>query len=201
MVDNGSNDYNRAKAELLVKAHNELGSARYHYEPMDFNFSRMCNIGASMADGDFLLFLNDDIEIRKSGWLERMTDKVRLPYVGAVGMKLLYPNSDIIQHAGVMNVRVGPYHKLQYCHNDEEHYFGFNKGVRNVLAVTGACLMVRRNVFEEVGGFDAEHFAVAFNDIDLCYKIYEKGYYNVVLNNIYLYHHESLSRETTGRIR
>ncbi len=194
VVDNGSSDYNKAKAELLLQAHNEFGSARYHYEPMEFNFSRMCNIGASMADGDFLLFLNDDIEIRKSGWLERMTDKARLPYVGAVGMKLLYPNSDIIQHAGVVNVRVGPYHKLQYCHNDEEYYFGYNKGVRNVLAVTGACLMVRSAVFAEAGGFDSEHFAVAFNDIDLCYKIYEKGYYNVVLNNIYLYHHESLSR-------
>ncbi|MDO4284425.1 MAG: glycosyltransferase [Eubacteriales bacterium] len=194
VVDNGSSPENRRRVEELLQRHNEIGSARYLYEPMEFNFSRMCNLGAAAADGELLLFLNDDIEVRKNGWLSYLSEKAKLPYVGAVGMKLLYPNSDIIQHAGVVNVRVGPYHKLQYCSNAEEHYFGFNKGVRNVLAVTGACLMVRKSLFDEVGGFDAEHFAVAFNDIDLCYRIYEKGYYNVVRNNMYLYHHESLSR-------
>ena len=194
VVDNGSSDYNRARVKLLLDKHNEIGRAVYHYEPMDFNFARMCNIGAKLAGGELLLFLNDDIEVRRPGWLSYLSEKAKLPYVGAVGMKLLYPNSDIIQHAGVVNVRVGPYHKLQYCSNAEEHYFGFNKGVRNVLAVTGACLMVRRAVFDEVGGFDAARFAVSFNDIDLCYRIYEKGYYNVVRNNMYLYHHESLSR-------
>ena len=197
VVDNGSSEENQRRIRKTIDVHNESGergSARYIYEPMEFNFSRMCNIGAQEANGELLLFLNDDIEIARPGWLSYLSEKAKLPYVGAVGMKLLYPNSDIIQHAGVVNVRVGPIHKLQYCSNKEEHYFGFNKGVRNVIAVTGACLMVRASLFHEVDGFDEEHFAVSFNDIDLCLKIYEKGYYNVVRNNMYLYHHESLSR-------
>ena len=194
VVDNGSSAENRAKVERLLEEHNETGSARLIYQPMEFNFSTMCNLGAEEANGELLLFLNDDIEISRPNWLSYLSEKAKLPYVGCVGMKLLYPNSDVIQHAGVVNVHVGPIHKLQYCSNKEEHYFGFNKGVRNVIAVTGACLMIRTELFREIGGFDAENFAVAFNDVDLCLKAFEKGYYNVVRNNMYLYHHESLSR-------
>ncbi len=194
LVDNGSSPACREKVQELVDRFNENGRAVYIYREMPFNFSRMCNLGAEEANGELLLFLNDDIEVRRPGWLSYMSEKAKLPYVGAVGMKLIYPNSDIIQHAGVVNVRVGPIHKLQYCDNSEEWYFGFNKGVRNVIAVTGACLMMRENLFRELGGFDEDRFAVSFNDIDLCYRAYELGYYNVVRNNMYLYHHESLSR-------
>ena len=194
VVDNGSSPENRAKVEALLAAHNETGSARYIYAPMEFNFSAMCNMGAQEAAGELLLFLNDDIEVSRPSWLMYLSEKAKLPYVGCVGMKLLYPHSDMIQHAGVVNVRVGPIHKLQYCSNREEHYYGFNKGVRNVIAVTGACLMIRTELFRRVGGFDADSFAVAFNDVDLCLKVFEEGYYNVVRNNMYLYHHESLSR-------
>ena len=194
IVDNGSSPENRRQIEQLLLKHEENGSVQYIYEPMEFNFSRMCNLGASRAAGELLLFLNDDIEIRRPGWLSYLSEKAKLPYVGAVGMKLLYPDTDIIQHAGVVNVRLGPIHKLQFCDNSKNLYFGYNKGVRNVIAVTGACLMVRAELFGKIGGFDEEKFAVAFNDIDLCYRIYEKGYYNVVRNNMYLYHHESLSR-------
>ncbi|MDE7046254.1 MAG: hypothetical protein K2O97_14875, partial [Acetatifactor sp.] len=118
-------------------------------------------------------------------------------YAGAVGAKLLYPDSDIIQHAGVTNLRVGPAHKLQYLSDKEEHYYGMNRGVHNMLAVTGACLMVRKDVFQEAGGF-CEELAVAFNDVDLCYSIYEKGYFNIVRNDVVLFHHESLSRGKDG---
>ncbi|MBQ4307690.1 MAG: glycosyltransferase [Lachnospiraceae bacterium] len=196
IVDNGSSPENRKEIEGIVRRHTEIaeGMASYLYEPMEFNFSRMCNMGAEQANGELLLFLNDDIEIRRPGWLSYLSEKAKLPYVGAVGMKLLYPGSDIIQHAGVVNLKAGPVHKLQYMDNTDEHYFGYNKGVRNVIAVTGACLMVRAEVFTDVGGFDEERFAVAFNDVDLCYRIYEAGYYNVVRNNMYLYHHESFSR-------
>ncbi len=194
VVDNGSTPENKKKVEKLLDAHNETGDARYLYRPMAFNFSAMCNLGAEEANGELLLFLNDDIEIKKPGWLSYLSEKAKLPYVGAVGMKLLYPNSDMIQHAGVVNVHAGPIHKLQFCSNNETHYFGYNKGVRNVIAVTGACLMVRTSLFNDIGGFDADNFAVAFNDIDLCLKIFEEGYYNVVRNNMYLFHHESLSR-------
>ena len=203
VVDNGSSSENRSRVEQLLEEFNENGSARYLYRPMEFNFSAMCNLGAEEASGELLLFLNDDIEVSRPNWLSYLSEKAKLPYVGCVGMKLLYPHSDLIQHAGVVNVHVGPIHKLQYCSNKEEHYFGFNKGVRNVIAVTGACLMIRAELFREAGGFDAENFAVAFNDIDLCLKVFEKGYYNVVRNNMYLYHHESLSRgdDRTDRVK
>ena len=116
-----------------------------------------------------------------------------MPHVGAVGAKLLYPDSDIIQHAGITNLRVGPAHKLQFLSDEKVHYYGKNRFVHDVMAVTGACLLLEKEIFERAGGFD-EKLAVAFNDVDLCYTIYEMGYYNVVRNDVVLYHHESLSR-------
>ncbi len=202
VVDNGSTDDNRTKAEELLKRlnqENENTSHLYLYSKMPFNFSKMCNIGSRAAakEAELLLFLNDDMEIRQEGWLEKLAGKAILPRVGAVGAKLLYPGSDIIQHAGITNLRVGPAHKLQFLSDGEDYYFGKNRGVHNMAAVTGACLMVRKAVFEEVGGFP-EELAVAFNDVDLCYSIWEAGYVNVVLNDVILYHHESLSRGKDG---
>lgn len=202
LVDNGSSEENRLKIEEKVKALNCrtdscFAGCRYLYEQMNFNFSKMCNLGAENAAGQILLFLNDDMEIIRQDWMDLMLKKAVLPYAGAVGVKLLYPDSDIIQHAGVTNLRVGPAHKLQYLSDSQDHYFGMNRGVHNMLAVTGACLMVRKDVFREAGGF-CEELAVAFNDVDLCYSIYEKGYYNIVRNDTALYHHESLSRGKDG---
>lgn len=205
LVDNGSKEENQIKIRERAE---EYGSKRvnvnagfqkikYLYEVMEFNFSRMCNKGAEAAEGGILLFLNDDMEIISSGWLDLLAGKAVLPYAGAVGAKLLYPESDKIQHAGITNLRVGPAHKLQFLSDEKVHYFGMNRGVHNMLAVTGACLMVKRKVFSEAGGF-YEGLAVAFNDVDLCYTIYEKGYYNIVRNDVILYHHESLSRGKDG---
>lgn len=208
VIDNGSNDENKSIIEKKIQALQESGQnaqvhgagfakIRYLYHPMTFNFSVMCNMGAEAAEGSLLLFLNDDMEIIQPDWLELMLQKVNLPYVGAVGAKLLYPGTDIIQHAGITNLRVGPAHKLQYLSDEKTYYFGKNRGVHNMLAVTGACLMVRKDVFWQAGGF-APELAVAFNDVDLCYTIYELGYYNVVRNDVVLYHHESLSRGKDG---
>lgn len=205
IVDNGSSDENKKRieeklAEIREYAENKgilINNCRYLYQKEDFNFSRMCNRGATEAFGDVLLFLNDDMEIIQGNWLKCLLEKVRLPYVGAVGAKLLYPQTDVIQHAGITNLRVGPAHKLQFAHDGEEHYFGKNRGVHDMLGVTGACLLVRKECFWSVGGFD-EALAVAFNDVDLCYKLYEAGYYNVVRNDVVLYHHESLSRGKDG---
>ena len=191
IVDNGSGEENRKKIETTIS---DFGfSIKYIYEPMEFNFSAMCNRGAKESKGDILLFLNDDIEACEAGWLQDMVATARKEYVGCVGAKLLYPGTNQIQHAGVMNLSGGPVHKLQWQEDSAVHYFGWNKSDRECLAVTGACLMVRRELFEEAGGFD-EELPVTFNDIDLCYKLYAKGYYNLCLNSIFLYHHESLSR-------
>lgn len=218
LVDNGSSPENKAAIQARVNTMNQdltgsgaVGSEpesfepasadpagmwrgiRYLYQPMEFNFSAMCNMGAAQAEGDLLLFLNDDIEAVEPGWLEAMAQKAQQPWTGAVGMKLLYPDGKRIQHAGVVDIPIGPVHKLQYLEDDGCYYDGRNRGSWNVLAVTGACLMLRTEVFEEAGGF-AEELPVAFNDIDLCFKVYELGYHNVVINNRHLLHHESLSR-------
>lgn len=199
VVDNGSDREAReeiaAELEKLKtdrEGRGDLRDARYLYQPMEFNFSHMCNVGAQAAAGSLLLFLNDDTESVESGWLENMAEKARRPWVGAVGYKLLYPDGKRIQHAGVVNVTAGPTHKLRYL-EDGAYYDGRGAGVWNVLAVTGACLMLRREAFAEAGGF-CEGLRVAFNDIDLCFQLYELGYHNVVINTGYLLHHESLSR-------
>ena len=194
IVDNGSSEENKNRIEQKLQ---KINNTRYLYKELPFNFSYMCNWGAKEARGDYLLFLNDDMEIVDADWLILLMEKAVLPYVGAVGAKLLYPDTDIIQHAGITNLRVGPAHKLQFAHDKEDHYFGQNRGVHDMLGVTGACLLVRKTLFEKVGGFD-ETLAVAFNDVDLCYKIYEEGYYNVVRNDLFLFHHESLSRGRDG---
>lgn len=205
IVDNGSNDENRKRIEDKVFEMNNTDkrpqdgfqNCQYIYHASAFNFSKMCNLGADMARGDYFLFLNDDMEILQPGWLQKLLDKAELSYVGAVGAKLLYPETDLIQHAGITNLRVGPAHKLQFAHDSQNHYYGKNRGVHDVLGVTGACLLVSKAIFYQVDGFD-ENLAVAFNDVDLCYKIYEAGYYNVVRNDVILYHHESLSRGKDG---
>lgn len=201
IVDNGSNASNRQKIEeelVCLKSINQtVAGFSYVYQPMEFNFSDMCNLGAEKAKGNFFLFLNDDMEILQGDWLDLMVEKAALPYAGAVGVKLLYPNSDTIQHAGITNLRVGPAHKLQFLGDEKVHYYGMNRGVHNMLAVTGACLLMRHEVFDQAGGFCRE-LAVAFNDVDLCYTLYEKGYYNIVRNDVALYHHESLSRGKDG---
>lgn len=139
------------------------------------------------------MFLNDDIEAVSPGWLEELAEKARREWAGAVGIKLRYPDSDRIQHTGVVNIVLGPVHKLQFQEDNKCYYDGRNQGVWDYLAVTGACLMIRREVFEEAGGFE-EQLQVAFNDVDLCFTLYELGYHNMVVNTFYLVHHESLSR-------
>lgn len=189
LIDNGSNPRNKRKYQELAEKYN----FKYIYEKMDFNFSRMCNIGAENAVGEYYLFLNDDIEIIDEEWLERMVGHAELKHVGAVGAKLLYPNSNKIQHVGVINITNGPAHAFGTMSDDNIYYFGRNRIDYNWLAVTAACLLVNADKFEEVGGFD-EAMAVTYNDVEFCIRLVEHGYYNVVRNDVVLYHHESISR-------
>ena len=196
IIDNGSNAANRVKYGVYASRaprKNGLVKINYIYKLQDFNFSVMCNQGVKNSSGEYLLFMNDDIECAKEGWLREMLSQAQLRHVGAVGAKLIYPDTDLIQHAGIANVRRGPVHKLQKMHDNKSHYFGYNRGIHNMIGATAACLLVSRKKFLDAGGFP-EDLAVAFNDVDLCYSIHEKGYYNVCCNHIYLYHHESLTR-------
>ena len=192
IVDNGSSSDNKSIIEKKIKEPG-LPKTKYLYENMEFNFSKMCNMGAAAAENSYLLFLNDDIEIVSDGLLGQLLSLASRKWAGAVGAKLLYPDSDLIQHAGITKVRLGPMHKLSKMTDSKEYYFGFNRGIHDLIGVTGACIMISADKFREAGGFP-EELAVAFNDVDLCYSLIEKGYYNVCNNNIFLYHHESLSR-------
>ena len=189
VVDNGSAEETHAKYTQMCK---EL-ECKYHYAPMEFNFSKMCNIGAHLADGQFLLFLNDDIRVEGAEWLERMLGHAQQPHTGAVGCKLIYPNTNLIQQVGVVSFMVGPGHAFQRINDDLNCYWGRNKLEYNYSAVTGACLMIDRNKYDQVGGF-SEQLPVAYNDIDLCFNLVEAGYYNVVRTDVRLYHYESVSR-------
>jgi len=196
IIDNGSSASNRVKYGVYcsrAERKNGLIKINYIYKSQEFNFSAMCNQGARACNGEYLLFLNDDIEAVKEGWLREMLSQAQLGHVGCVGAKLIYPDTDLIQHCGIANVRRGPVHKLQKMHDGKNHYFGYNRGVHNFIGVTAACLMISRKKFNDIGGFP-EELKVAFNDVDFCYTVMEKGYYNVCCNHVYLYHHESLTR-------
>lgn len=205
IVDNGSNDKNRLCITQLIEKIKGLKKdciIQFIYEQMDFNFSQMCNIGAASAHGKYLLFLNDDIEILESrgDWLERMMCHAVREHVGAVGAKLYYPSENQlnntcykIQHTGITNMAIGPAHKLGGLEDHGNLYHGHNLAAYDMLAVTAACMLIRKNVFEAAGRFD-EELAVAYNDVELCFRIYEAGLYNVQANGAVLVHHESLSR-------
>ena len=193
VVDNGSSEKNQARIRFMLSQMAPESRFRYVYAPQEFNFSRQCNQGAKLADGDYILLLNDDVEIIQEDWLEKMVEKASLPHVGAVGVKLLYPGSHTIQHAGITNIRLGPAHKLQFRDDRQDYYFLRNRLPFDMLGVTGACLMVKRSLYEASGGL-AEDLRVAFNDVEYCYRLHDMGYWNVERNDVALYHHESLSR-------
>ena len=159
-----------------------------------FNYSALHNQAVERCQRPLLLFLNDDTEAAEPGWLTAMVELAVRPEVGAVGAKLLYPDGRI-QHAGVA---LGIYgvagHSFRGLDGRRQHYFDFPDVIRNVSAVTGACLMVRAAVFHEVGGFDERRFAVAFNDVDLCLKIGQRGYRVLYTPHALLYHHEAFSK-------
>lgn len=189
VVDNGSSEQNKAKYQELSEKYN----VKYFYEPMDFNFSKMCNSGAKHGCGDYYLFLNDDMEVITNNWLEIMLGQCKQKQVGGVGAKLLYPDSDLIQHAGVTNMTEGPAHKLLGQSDSVCYYHGINRVDRNVMAATAACFMAKKSVFEGLGGF-FEGLKVAYNDVDFCFTLVERGMQIVLRNDVLLYHHESLSR-------
>ena len=166
----------------------------YLYRPSEFNYSALNNIGASEAKGDTLIFMNDDIEVPEDekGVLERLAARAGGERTGAVGIKLLYPDRERIQHCGISLLYSGPSHKLQ-GYRDDRYYYGYSDHDINVIAVTGAALAIRHDLFDETGGFD-ERLPVAYNDVDLCMRLFEAGRYNICMNTHHLIHHEGATR-------
>lgn len=158
-----------------------------------FNYSAINNFGFKYSTGDYIVLLNNDIEIITKNWIEEMLMYCQRSDVGAVGAKLYYPD-DTIQHAGVIlgyKMLAGHAHLNKDRNNPS--YFGRAQVVQNLSAVTAACMMIKRDIYEEIDGLD-EKFKVAFNDIDLCMKIREKDYLIVWTPFAEAYHHESKSR-------
>lgn len=186
VVDNGDL---RAGTRAALTRH---GVRSVTYGARHFNVATKMNLGARAARGEVLLFLNDDITVMTPDWIEAMLALLQIPGVGAVGPKLLFETGEI-QHAGISVVDATPDHiRRGYPGDDPGHFFS-SVGNRNYLAVTGACLMVRRVDFEAVGGFD-EEFPINYNDIDLCLKLWDSGLRIVYCAQATLTHYESRNR-------
>jgi ADP-heptose:LPS heptosyltransferase/GT2 family glycosyltransferase len=158
-----------------------------------FNWSRFNNRCAREARGEFLLFLNDDIEIMQPDWLDAMLEQAARREVGVVGPRLLYPDGRV-QHAGMFLAQLGvARHAFRFAEASDPGYFGLALTTRDVIAVTGACLMVRRALFESLGGFDEAH-EIINNDLDFCLRVHSAGYAVVYTPHATLIHHEMASR-------
>ncbi len=189
-----------SRYEILVVDHESQDPATLSYlasKPFKvlryvggFNFSRMNNLAAAHASGEHFVFLNNDTQVMASDWIQAMLEHSQRPEVGAVGAKLLFPNGSV-QHAGiVIGVDGRPsHHILVGLSSQERGYENYLRVVRNCTALTGACMMVRREVFEEVGGFD-EAFSVIFGDVDLCLRFRQRGYLNTWTPFAVLHHRE-----------
>lgn len=191
IIDNGST--NQETYDIFRKWRTEqCGKLDVLRIDIPFNYSRLNNLAVKEVHGDLVLFLNNDVKVISPEWLEEMAGQASRTSVGAVGAKLLYAN-DTIQHGGVVLVGGVAGHSHPYFPADSPGYFGRLWSVCNYSAVTGACLMTRKSLFERVGGFD-ETLSVAFNDVDLCLKLKQAGFHNVWLPQVQLYHYESKTR-------
>ena len=161
----------------------------------EFNFSKLNNVGLKHVKNKYVLFLNNDIEIKSKNWLETMIGYAKQKHVGAVGCELLYPNNTI-QHAGVV---LGMGRNRVASHpfmGQPKEFLGYYERILvpyNYSAVTAACMLVEKKKLDEIKGFD-EKLKVSYNDVDLCLRLMKNGYYNVFLPQVKIYHHESLSR-------
>jgi GT2 family glycosyltransferase len=192
VIDNSKSN---AIKKLVAQFQSRPQSLRYiDWRNKPFNYSGINNAAARQCESSVLLFLNDDTSAITPEWLEAMVELVMRPEVGVVGAKLLYPDGRI-QHAGVvMGVYDNCGHAFKGLDGSVSHYFDFSDIIRNVSAVTGACLMTKRDIFWQVGGFDEVDFAVAFNDVDLCLKIGSLGYRVLYTPHAVLYHYEAFSK-------
>jgi GT2 family glycosyltransferase len=160
-----------------------------------FNFAHINNQAAELADSEYVLFLNNDTEVIEPRWLSQMMGYARVPGVGAVGARLIFPDGRI-QHAGIVHGlyqgMAGPAFKLMP--SSDNGYLSYARVVRNYMAVTAACLLTPRSLFLDQGGFDSQHFGVAYNDVDYCYRLVGAGYRCVYCPEAELRHHENYSR-------
>lgn len=180
--------------EKTLKKVNENNASKNELSKNEFNYSALINFGVKNSNGDFILQLNNDTKLLTKDWLEIFIGYAQNNEIGAVGARLYYEDKTI-QHAGIIvglsGIAGNALVNLPY---GKHAYFGREAATRNVSAVTGACLFARKEIYEQVNYMDEENFKVAFNDVDFCLKIIEKGYRIVYNPYIELIHYESKSR-------
>ncbi len=194
LVDNGSTE---PETRVLRRQMAERPATRVLDYPGPFNWAAINNLAAATCQTDLLLFMNNDIVASSEGWLHALVELGQRPEVGAVGARLLYPDGRV-QHAGVVLGMQGiASHLFARMPGDLTGYMGWPWVVRSYSALTGACMLVRREVFEELGGFD-EAYPVAFNDLDFCIRLTQAGYRLLYTPHAELTHFESVSRGQSG---
>ena len=191
IIDNGSDEKDLIQFFDELKQDNRIAILR---DEQPFNYSALNNSAVSAAKGEFVCLLNNDTEIISQNWLSEMVAIAMQADIGAVGAKLYYPNGKI-QHAGViLGSDVTAIHAHQYCPSESLGYFGRAVLLQEMSAVTGACLLVSKKKYIEVGGLDEVNLSVAYNDVDFCLKLKKAGYRNIWNPFAELHHHESVSR-------
>ena len=194
ILDNGSVE--PATLDFLDRVRKEDARVRVVPWRERFNFSAINNYGVRQARGALIGLINNDTEVISDGWLTEMASHALRPEIGCVGAKLYYRDGTI-QHAGVITGLGGVAgHSHKYFPREAPGYFYRLKLIQNLSAVTGACMVVRKSVYEEVGGLDEIGLGIAFNDVDFCLKVREAGYRNLWTPYAELYHYESKSRGT-----
>ena len=191
VVDNGSKE--QKTFDLFDKYKNEHSNFKVLTKDCEFNYSYLNNEAVKISKGDYIVLLNNDTEIIDSEWLRKMVSYAMQEHIGTVGIKLLYPDNTV-QHGGVV-LGLGGIGRHLFL-NSPRNAIGLFARLRvpfNYSCVTAACLMIKKSKFNEVGGLE-EQLKVAFNDVDLNIKVMNKGYYNIFLPQVEMYHHESKSR-------
>lgn len=192
LIDNNSSE--KGFFKLIDKYKNQKNfKFIYVRDEKAFNFSRLMNLGREHANGEYILLLNNDTQVISPDWMNAMIEHAQRPEIGVVGCKLLF-DDDTVQHAGVV-IGLGGVasHAFLGDYVDEPGYFHYKKLLNNYSALTAACILMRTSVYDEVNGFN-EEFVVEYNDVDFCLKVIEKGYRNLYVPHVSLYHYESISR-------
>jgi len=194
LVDNGSTE---PETHVLRRLLEQKSRTRVVDFPEPFNWAAINNAAAAVCTGDLLLFLNNDIEAKSDGWLRALVEQAQRPDVGAAGARLVYGDGSL-QHIGVvLGIQGLAAHLFAGMPPGMTGYLGWDRVIRSWTAVTGACMLVRRQVFDELGGFD-EGYPVAFNDVDFCLRLGSAGYRVVSTPYAELTHFESVSRGFSG---
>ncbi len=191
IVDNSSDEPATLKYFQELQHHPRIRVVRYD---QPFNFSALNNAAVTLVNGEIIALLNNDLEIISSEWLSEMVSHALRPGIGIVGVRLWYPDKTL-QHGGVilgMGGVAGHAHKYLPYH--QNGYFCRGSLIQNFSAVTAACMIIQKKIYEEVGGFNEDDFAIAFNDVDFCLRLVKAGYRNVWTPYAELYHLESASR-------